>query len=93
METIKVYADFDFLEQKEQVGELSYERLRGGDHFAFQFSREWLKRHGDLVLSGDIMNVYVAADETEVNLLYIYDKSERSTVSAQEIVTLLIRMG
>jgi len=57
METIKVYADFDFLEQKEQVGELSYERVRGGDHFAFQFSREWLKHHGDIVLSGDMMNV------------------------------------
>jgi len=57
METIKVYADFDFLEQKEQVGELSYERVRGGDHFAFQFSHKWLKHHGDIVLSGDIMNV------------------------------------
>lgn len=57
METIKVYADFDFLERQELIGELSYERVRGGDHFAFQFSREWLKHHGDIVLSGDVMNV------------------------------------
>jgi hypothetical protein len=29
MEKIYVYADFDFLEQTEEIGVLSYERVRG----------------------------------------------------------------
>ena len=57
METIYVYADFDFQEQVEKIGVLSYEQVRGNDHFSFEFSREWLSRHGDIVLSGDVMNV------------------------------------
>ena len=57
MEKIYVYADFDFLEQTEEIGALSYERVRGNDHFAFEFSREWLSRHGGVILSGDVMNV------------------------------------
>ena len=57
MEKIYIYADFDFLEQTEEIGVLSYERVRGNDHFAFEFSREWLSRHGGLILSGDVMNV------------------------------------
>lgn len=56
MEKIYVYADFDFLEQTEEIGVLSYERVRGNDHFAFEFSREWLSRHGGMILSGDVMN-------------------------------------
>lgn len=57
MEKIYVYADFDFLEEKELIGELSYERVRGNDHFSFDFSRKWLKGHGGIILSGDVMNV------------------------------------
>jgi len=57
MEKIYVYADFDFLSQTEEIGTLSYERVRGNDHFAFEYSREWLARHGDVMLSGDVMNV------------------------------------
>jgi serine/threonine-protein kinase HipA len=57
MEKIYVYANFDFLKQTEEIGTLSYERVRGNDHFAFEFSREWLSRHGDMILSGDVMNV------------------------------------
>jgi len=34
MEKIYVYADFDFLSQTEEIGTLSYERVRGNDHFA-----------------------------------------------------------
>lgn len=57
MEKIYVYADFDFLKQTELVGELSYERVRGNDHFSFEFTRDWLKRHGNIVLGGDVKNV------------------------------------
>lgn len=37
--------------------------------------------------------VIVAVDETEVNLLYIYDKAERSNITAKEIDTLLRKNG
>src|SRR5574344_924122 len=57
MDKIYVYADFNFLKQTEEIGILSYERVRGNDHFSFEFSREWLSRHGDMILSGDVMNI------------------------------------
>ncbi len=37
--------------------------------------------------------VIVAVDETEVNLLYIYDKAERSNITAKEIDALLHKNG
>lgn len=37
--------------------------------------------------------VIVAVDETEVNLLYIYDKAERNTVTAVEQDELLLKNG
>ncbi len=39
------------------------------------------------------LNVVVSFDETEINLLYIYDKSERDSISKQEIEELLINNG
>ena len=57
MKKIKVYADFDFLSDAQEVGVLGYEHVRGKDHFVFEYSREWLKLHGGLLLSGDLMNV------------------------------------
>lgn len=57
MEKIYVYADFDFLAQAEKIGVLSYERVRGNDHFSFEYSPEWLKLHGGIILSGDVLNV------------------------------------
>lgn len=38
-------------------------------------------------------NVIIAATDTEVNLLYIYDKAERSTITAAEIGSLLRQNG
>lgn len=35
----------------------------------------------------------VAIEEAEVNLLYIYDKSERSSISASDIADLLRKNG
>jgi len=57
MKRITVYADFDFLASLQEIGTLGYERVRGKDHFVFEYSREWLKLHGGIVLSGDLMNV------------------------------------
>ena len=57
MKKITVYADFDFLSTPQEIGTLGYEHIRGKDHFVFEYSREWLKMYGGLLLSGDLMNV------------------------------------
>ena len=57
MKRIVVYADFDFLSAPQEIGTLGYEHIRGKDHFAFEYSRQWLKQHGGILLSGDLMNV------------------------------------
>ena len=57
MKKITVYADFDFLPTPREIGTLGYEHVRGRDHFVFEYSRQWLKHHGGLLLSGDLMNV------------------------------------
>ena len=57
MKRIIVYADFDFLTSPEEIGILGYEHVRGKDHFVFEYSRLWLKEHGGILLSGDLMNV------------------------------------
>ena len=57
MKRITVYADFAFLAAPQEIGILGYERVRGKDHFVFEYSREWLKQYGGILLSGDLMNV------------------------------------
>ncbi len=57
MKKITVYADFDFLSDAQEIGTLGYEHVRGKDHFVFEYSRQWLKQHGGILLSGDLMNV------------------------------------
>ena len=57
MKRITVYADFDFLSTTQEIGTLGYEHVRGKDHFVFEYAREWLKQHGGIILSGDLMNV------------------------------------
>ena len=57
MKKITVYADFYFLASTQEIGTLGYEHVRGKDHFVFEYSHEWLKQHGGIVLSGDLMNV------------------------------------
>lgn len=56
MKKLYVFADFDWLKKTEFVGELGYESLRGADSYSFEFSGDWLKRHGDLFLSEDLNN-------------------------------------
>ena len=57
MKRITVYADFDFLSTSLEIGTLGYERVRGNDHFVFEYSSRWLKQYGDIMLSGDLMNI------------------------------------
>ena len=56
MRKITVYADFDFLAAPQELGTLGYDHVRGKDHFVFEYSRLWLKQHGGILLSGDLMN-------------------------------------
>lgn len=57
MKRIMVFADFDFLASPQEIGILGYENVRGTEHFVFEFSHDWLKQHGGITLSGDLMNV------------------------------------
>jgi serine/threonine-protein kinase HipA len=51
-----VYADFNWLKEVELIGELSFENLRGSGTYGFHYSKEWLKKHSDILLSDDINN-------------------------------------
>ena len=57
MKTLYVYADFDWIEETELVGELGYESLRSSDCYCFTLNDGCLKKkHGDLFLSDDLNN-------------------------------------
>lgn len=64
MKKILVYADFDWLQQIELVGELSMDSIRGGETYGFRFDPNWLKNHADVLLSDDINN-YVGMQYTQ----------------------------
>lgn len=64
MKKILVYADFDWLQQIELVGELSMDSIRGGETYGFKFDASWLKNHADVLLSDDINN-YVGMQYTQ----------------------------
>ena len=51
-----VFADFDWLDKPELVGELCYEKLRGSESYAFRLDDNWLKFHAGIKLSEDINN-------------------------------------
>lgn len=40
METLLVFADFDFIGSPALIGELGYESLRGSDSYSFRFVKE-----------------------------------------------------
>lgn len=56
MERLLVFADFDWLDKPELVGELCYEKLRGSESYAFRLDDNWLKFHAGIKLSEDINN-------------------------------------
>ena len=56
MERLLVFADFDWLDKPELVGELCYEKLRGSESYAFRLEDNWLKFHAGIKLSEDINN-------------------------------------
>ena len=56
MQTLLIYADFDWLAEPLLVGELGYESLRGSDSYSFKYDNQWLRQYGGLFLSADINN-------------------------------------
>lgn len=56
MQKLYVYADFDWLQEPQIVGELSYESLRGNDSYGFKFDNDWLRKYGSIFLSEDLNN-------------------------------------
>ena len=54
MESLEVIASFDWLEKEETVGTISHEILRGGSVYTFEYSRDWLKKHPEIMLSKDL---------------------------------------
>ena len=56
MKRLFVFADFDWLEFPELIGELSFDSVRGNETYGFSFSNDWLSKHGDIFLSEDLQN-------------------------------------
>ena len=56
METLYIYADFDWLDKPELIGRLTYERLRGNGTYGFSFDNYWLKNHSDILISEEVGN-------------------------------------
>lgn len=56
MRKLFVYADFDWLESPQLIGELSYDSVRGNDTYGFAFDKIWLVEHDGLFLSDDLNN-------------------------------------
>ena len=56
METMYVYADFNFLPSAELVGRLKFERVRGAENYGFEFDKQWLLNHGGIILGEDLKN-------------------------------------
>ena len=56
MKRLFVFADFDWLEFPELIGELSFDSVRGNETYGFSFSKDWLSSHGDIFISEDLQN-------------------------------------
>ncbi len=56
MKKLYVYADFDWLEVPNFIGELSCDLVRGSETYGFSYDKEWLAQYGDVFLSEDLQN-------------------------------------
>ena len=56
MKKLYVYADFDWLDEAELMGELTCDTVRGNETYGFSFAREWLAQHGDVFFGEDLRN-------------------------------------
>lgn len=56
MKKLYVYADFDWLEAPQLIGELSFDSVRGSETYGFSYGSDWLAQYGDVFLSEDLQN-------------------------------------
>lgn len=56
MKKLFVYADFDWLDTPQLIGELTCESVRGGETYGFAYDKDWLAKNGDIFLSEDLQN-------------------------------------
>ena len=56
MKKLYVYADFDWLDNPQLIGELSCDSVRGSETYGFSYDKEWLAKYGDVFLSEDLQN-------------------------------------
>lgn len=56
MKKLYVYADFDWLDTPQLIGELSYDSVRGSETYGFSYDKEWVAKYGDVFLSEDLQN-------------------------------------
>lgn len=56
MKKLYVYADFDWFDTPQLIGELSYDSVRGSETYGFSYDKEWLVKYGDVFLSEDLQN-------------------------------------
>ena len=66
MKKLYVYADFDWFNDIELIGELVYESLRGSDSYSFKFADSWIKKYNAIQLSNDLNN-YPGIQYTQPN--------------------------
>ncbi len=45
MRKLFVYADFDWLDSPQIVGELNYDTVRGNETYGFSYAKEWLSKY------------------------------------------------
>ena len=56
MKKLYVYADFDWLDTPQLIGELSYDSVRGSETYGFSYDRKWLAKYGYVFLGEDLHN-------------------------------------
>lgn len=56
MQKLFVYADFNWLDTPQMIGELTGDSVRGSEIYGFSYDKEWLAKHGDVFISEDLQN-------------------------------------
>lgn len=56
MNSLYVYADFDWLDKPQLIGILSCDSVRGNETYGFSYDKEWLAKYGNIFLSDDLRN-------------------------------------
>ena len=56
MNKLEVIAAFDWLQKEEPIGLLECDNVRGNQVYSFEFYKEWLRNHKDIILSKDLNN-------------------------------------